>query len=42
MFPEAFEYGLVARLPAGYAGGVFTNEIEAVASWLKPGRPAAP
>ncbi|SKB35305.1 glycerophosphoryl diester phosphodiesterase [Bosea thiooxidans] len=32
----------VARLPAGYAGGVFTNEIEAVASWLKPGRPAAP
>lgn len=32
----------VARLPAGYAGGVFTNEIEAVASWLKPGSPAAP
>ena len=24
------------------AGGVFTNEIEAVASWLKPRKPAAP
>ena len=32
----------IERLPAGYAGGVFTNEIEAVAAALKPRKPAAP
>lgn len=32
----------IERLPAGYAGGVFTNEIEAIAAALKPRKPAAP